>query len=412
MKAIILERRGELAAVLCEDGTFANRRVSGEIGETVELAAETVAFPTKKRSRWARSAVAAALALVVTGGTLGYMSGTASAYVSLDVEDSSIELTVNHFGRVIAVNAVSEDAKELAASLSGEVRNRRVEDALDHTMKRLSDDGYFKEDSTAVVAGIATDNEKRAAELRQFVEHSAERVGEKPAYVSESSRAEREQAKEQHVSVGRFGFERDHKDATMPVQPKLETDHDEGGEPTAPAIPANGTEHSAPGESPVPTQAAEPAQGDTQTGSEQSLPPQSSEQPDAEQPQPTQSSGQPGGEQPQPPQGGEQPAPEQDQPPRDEEPDDDREQPPRDEEPDDDREQSPQGEEHDDDREQPPRDEEPDDDHGQPPRGEEPDDDYGQPPRGEEPDDDLDQPPQGGDREDDHGQPPQGGERP
>ena len=111
MKAIILERRGDEAAVLCEDGTFANRRVSGEVGETVELSAEVVAFPAQKKTRWARSAVAAALALTVTGGTLGYMGGTASAYVSLDVEDSAIELTVNHVGRVIAVNAVSEDAE-------------------------------------------------------------------------------------------------------------------------------------------------------------------------------------------------------------------------------------------------------------------------------------------------------------
>ena len=142
MKAIILERRGDEAAVLCEDGTFLNRRVSGEIGETVELNAEVVALPVKQKNRWMRSAVAAALALAVTGSTLGYMSGTASAYVSLDMEDSAIELTVNHFGRVIAVNAVSEDAKDLAESLSAEVKHQPVEKELNHTMVRLHDEGY------------------------------------------------------------------------------------------------------------------------------------------------------------------------------------------------------------------------------------------------------------------------------
>ena len=165
MKAIILERWGDEAAVLCEDGTFLNRRVSGEIGETVELNAEVVALPVKQKNRWMRSAVAAALALTVTGGTLGYMGGTASAYVSLDVEESSIELTVNHFGRVIAVNAVSGDADELAESLSAEVKHQTVERALNHTMIRLRDEGYLDDENDTVIAGVTADNTKRAAKL-------------------------------------------------------------------------------------------------------------------------------------------------------------------------------------------------------------------------------------------------------
>ena len=188
MKAIILERRGDEAAVLCEDGTFTKCRVSGEVGETVELSAEVVAFPDQKKTRWARSAVAAALALTVTGGTLGYMGGTASAYVSLDVEDSAIELTVNHFGRVIAVKAVSEDAEELAESLSAEVKHQTVEKALNHTMIRLRDEGYLGDENDTVIAGVTSDNTKRAAKLTQTVESAA--AGH-TVYVTESSRAER-----------------------------------------------------------------------------------------------------------------------------------------------------------------------------------------------------------------------------
>ena len=205
MKAIILERRGDEAAVLCEDGTFLTRRVSGAVGETVELAAEVTAFPKKKR--WLRTAVAAALALSVTGGTLGYMGGTASAYVSLDVEDSAIELTVNHFGRVIAVNAVSEDATELAQSLSAEIRHKPVRDALDRTMLRLHGEGYFAEAERTVIAGVASDNIRRKAELAQTV---TDAVDTQLFAVTESTRAERERAHEQHMSVGRFGMARDH----------------------------------------------------------------------------------------------------------------------------------------------------------------------------------------------------------
>ena len=208
MKAVILERRGEDAALLCEDGTFVNRRVAGEIGEMVELTAEVVALPQKRKNRWMRSAVAAALALAVTGGTLGYMGGTASAYVSLDVdEDSAIELTVNHFGRVIAVNALSDDTAALAKALTGEVRHKKPTDALEHTMKRLREEGYLGEQDAAVVAGVTSDNAGRAAELKQFVEGT---VGEEAElYVAETSRDERRQAMDEHRSAGRFAFERD-----------------------------------------------------------------------------------------------------------------------------------------------------------------------------------------------------------
>jgi len=213
MKAIIMERRGEEAVVLCEDGTFVKTRHAGAVGETIELAAEVVAFPTGKRRRWMRGAVAAMLALSLTGGTFGYMGSTASAYVSFDVdEDSAIELTINHFGRVIAVDALDENTKELAESLSGEVRRHRAEDALNITMERLHDRGYCGTEDGAVIVGVATDDGRRATELKEFAERSVERVGEPPAYIFETSRAERRQAMDEHHSAGRFGFERDRKE--------------------------------------------------------------------------------------------------------------------------------------------------------------------------------------------------------
>lgn len=215
MRAIILERRGAYAAVLCEDGTFVKTRRAGEVGESIELTAEVLALPTGRSKRWMRGAVAAALALAVTGGTLGYMGGTVSAYVSLDVaEDSAIELAVNHFGRVIAVNALSEDAQVLAAMLAGEVKNRRADDALDHTMEHLREAGYLSGEEAAVIAGVTSGNSKRAAELRQSVETA---VGERNAlYVSEASPKERQQAMSGHLSAGMFAFERDHGKGSVP----------------------------------------------------------------------------------------------------------------------------------------------------------------------------------------------------
>ncbi|MBR0313325.1 MAG: hypothetical protein IJQ98_13130 [Oscillospiraceae bacterium] len=278
MKAIILERRGDEAAVLCEDGTFAKCRVSGEVGETVELSAEVVAFPAQKKTRWARSAVAAALALTVTGGTLGYMGGTASAYVSLDVEDSAIELTVNHFGRVIAVNAVSEDAEALAESLSAEVKHQPVEKALNHTMVRLRDEGYVSSEGASVVAGVASDNTRRKEELTRTV---TDAVNGQLLIVTESSRAEREQAKEQHVSVGRFGAERDH--AELPdVAKQAEEQQEEATPQTEPVIPASEPVEMETQES----QAEQPAREERRTGPQTDTPrEQTTDRPERQEPQ-------------------------------------------------------------------------------------------------------------------------------
>ncbi len=255
MKAVILERRGDEAVVLCEDGSFVKTRREGEIGETIELSAETIAFPTKnRRKRWLRSAVAAVLVLALTGGTLGYMGGTASAYVSLDVEDSAIELTVNHFGRVIAVDALNDDATEFAKHLSGKVRHHRADDALDITMEQMRGRGYLDDGETAVIAGVTADDARRAEELKGFVEHSAGHGGERPVYISEMSRAEREQARGQHMSPGRFGYARDHGGMQGPPPGQ----RDEAGAPVPPPPPSQTPQEAARPEGAEPSASPKP----------------------------------------------------------------------------------------------------------------------------------------------------------
>ena len=62
MKALVLEKRGERAAVLREDGTYTTTKQPCEIGETIELNAEIVTLP-RRRKTWARAAAGAVLAL-------------------------------------------------------------------------------------------------------------------------------------------------------------------------------------------------------------------------------------------------------------------------------------------------------------------------------------------------------------
>ena len=206
MKGIVLEKRDGFAAVLREDGLVVKARVSAAVGETVELTDVTAAAPKRRRPvlRVVRTAVAAALALAVTGGAYTYTNVAAASYVTLDTEETSVELSINRVGRVVGVRALDEDSEELAQALYADVRRKPVEDAVDAAMLRMDGAG-------TVVAGIMGENDRRTASLQEAVERGASR-GEHDGMefiALEISREERREAGERDMSAGRFAFERD-----------------------------------------------------------------------------------------------------------------------------------------------------------------------------------------------------------
>ena len=203
MKAIILEVRDGYAAVLREDGLIVKTKQLGEIGTTIELSEKVVQFPSRGR-RMMRTAVAAALTLAVTGGAYTYTNVAEASYVTLDTEETSVELAVNRMGRVVKVRALDEDSAELARELAADVRRMKVEDAVDAAMTRLGG-------ASTVVAGVTGENEKRSADLQEAVERGAERRerGDMELVTLEISRDERRAAGERDMSAGRWAFERD-----------------------------------------------------------------------------------------------------------------------------------------------------------------------------------------------------------
>ncbi|MBQ7255161.1 MAG: hypothetical protein IJS31_02810 [Oscillospiraceae bacterium] len=295
MKAVILERRGKYAAVLCDDGTIQKTTLPGEVGETVELDPKVLTLPQKRTKRIIRSAVAAAIALAITSGTLGYMGASASAYVSLDVADSAVELTINHFGRVIAVEAVSDDAAQLAEKLAPELKNMNAADALDHTVAQLQSGGYLENEDDTVIVGVVSGSKQQTEELTGAVERS---IGSgHPIFIAEASRAERDEARKQHVSIGKFGYVRDHGQPPefAPAPPEVTMPEDAPqAAPETPSEPAQTTAPNVPMETQSP-----PAEPQAETND----PPENApEQPDSEQAPPDLPQG---GEAPEPPQGGE-----------------------------------------------------------------------------------------------------------
>ncbi len=206
MKGIVLEKRNGYAAVLRDDGLVVKARITAEVGDQVELNDGSAAAPKHGRPvmRIVRTAVAAVLALAITGGAYGYTNVAAASYVTLDTEESSVELSVNRMGRVVGVRALDEDSEELARALYADIRRKPVEDAVDAAMERMDGAG-------TVVAGILGENERRAASLQQAVERGACRGehGDLEFIALEVSREDRREAGEHDMSAGRFAFERD-----------------------------------------------------------------------------------------------------------------------------------------------------------------------------------------------------------
>ena len=209
MKAIILERRGRLCAVLREDGTIETVEHEGAVGETIEISAVITKLPLRKR-KWFKSVAAAVMAVVILGGSYVYLTVPASAYVSLDVGETSMEISINRLGRVVAVDALNEDSEELSDMISDEIMNKKMEDSLDTAMRTLESEGRFDEEDSYIIVGVTSDEPKRSERISAAAESSMEALDSRvTVYMTELSGEERGRARAERQSPGRYGFERD-----------------------------------------------------------------------------------------------------------------------------------------------------------------------------------------------------------
>jgi hypothetical protein len=170
MKAVVVELKNELAAVLSEDGCIVTVKNNYyEIGQEIQMRNHKFSY-TKKIATFVASAAALVL---ISVGTWAYASPY--SYVSLDV-NPSIEFTVNRFDRVLRVKAVNDDGEEILQEISLEnLENQTIEDAITSTVAQISEAGYFKGDIEGgiVIATYGKDEEK-AEELAQELQLSVE----------------------------------------------------------------------------------------------------------------------------------------------------------------------------------------------------------------------------------------------
>lgn len=205
MTAIIVQIQNNHAAALLEDGRFVrvpNRRY--RLGQRVAM--NRTAPMTRKLS-----AIAAALMLCIgLTGFAGHLFFSPYAYLSIDV-NPSLELTLNRFNRVLAVEAVNEDGAEIAGELDlKRVRYAPVGQAVEETVSRLMASEYVQpEDENYVVIAASTAGGTRGEPLLQAASQAARSAAEKQQVTLtvvevQADTARREEAKAQGTTPGKL----------------------------------------------------------------------------------------------------------------------------------------------------------------------------------------------------------------
>ncbi len=211
MKAIVLESKENMTAVLKADGTVENIPGVYEVGSTIELGASVSGIDDRKNRRskgnartWA--AAAAAAMFIGLGGTAFYTQENLVTYstITIDVKPS-IEYQVNKKNKVLAVNALNHDAEPIVDDLisKGVVRKDIIE-AFDDTKEVLQEYGYLSGDENYILANVVSKSDKQRDALAYSLEKSADNDAHLTVSVNTATKEEEVAAKNLGISTGRY----------------------------------------------------------------------------------------------------------------------------------------------------------------------------------------------------------------
>ena len=204
MKAVVLETRGEWAAVLRDDGVVEKIRRQCSVGDTIEISVgKTIQFP----GRFAKmTAAAAAAVIILTGGGLyGYNNAYAYSYVTLDA-NPSIEYVLNRKNELLKVSALNEEAEEIVRALTEEnIRGESLSQIVGQTTELLRENEYLEDEDNVLLISITSKGEKQAQELLGEVDAFTSSVDDElEVYVTEASSEDASEARRLGVSTGRY----------------------------------------------------------------------------------------------------------------------------------------------------------------------------------------------------------------
>ena len=127
--------------------------------------------PRRKRNAYIRYAVPALCCLVLAAGLIGYRTYfETTAVISVDI-NPSVEMDINCFDRVIAVEGFNEEADAVIESM--ELMHRKYNDAVVTLLGSAEMQEYLTEEALVSVA-VAAENTQRCDEMQQALCLSAE----------------------------------------------------------------------------------------------------------------------------------------------------------------------------------------------------------------------------------------------
>lgn len=168
MKAVVVEIRGNKAALLSDDGCVVKvKNENYEIGQEVSFNMKKNISIKKKIAYFAAS-----IAVVVGVGAATYYVPT--TYVSMDV-NPSIEYHVNMFDKVVSVKGVNEDGSNIIENVneSTKLENKSIEEAIRLTVNEVAKEGYLDYDNSGIVIATSTGDEEKAEDLAESLEDTA-----------------------------------------------------------------------------------------------------------------------------------------------------------------------------------------------------------------------------------------------
>ena len=169
-----------MAAVLREDGVVVKSLQHCSVGDTVEVPGDHVI----RLRTYRRAAIAAAAAvLLLTGTVYGYNNIIPVSQVTVETGGAELSYTLNRKGRVLRMEAVNEEAREIVERLnagrSGSIIEKRITltEALEQTIAQTMplDHNAASDQVTAPefrITDVRSDSETRRKALLEEAEEA------------------------------------------------------------------------------------------------------------------------------------------------------------------------------------------------------------------------------------------------
>lgn len=172
MRGLVMEIRSDSVYVMTPEGGFEEWVMDTEeicIGQEVSKPAEVLREHVFVKMRRQMVSIAAVLVVALAlGGVGGWAYFTPAGYVNVDI-NPSVELAFNMFDRVIRVEGVNDDGRELVEFMEVS-RFDTVDEALEKVVEASRAEGFISEDKENFILITLTNLKKDLPKVREEVE--------------------------------------------------------------------------------------------------------------------------------------------------------------------------------------------------------------------------------------------------